>query len=147
MGLIDLLGKLESDSEFERGDGASDEWIAEAEGRLDVKFPDSYRKFLQNYGYVSWSAGEIFGQSVEDYFDVVVRTEEERQRKLPEDFAPVPAKSIAIAAYSGGGVYLLHGKDAQRPNIVTEHLDESGYAEERMWSDFERFIEHRVALT
>ncbi len=49
----------------EFGKGVSDEWIAKAESRLNVKFPPSYIWWLKNY-----SGGEIKGEEIFSIYEI-----------------------------------------------------------------------------
>lgn len=42
------------------GDGESEESIAKAEAALGIKFPSSYRRFLQDLGYAEMFGDEIY---------------------------------------------------------------------------------------
>lgn len=67
--LIEKAGDKVEFADF--GDGVSGKWIIKAEERLGIKFPNSYKWWLENYG-----GGEIFGEEIysiyEQNFDEVV---------------------------------------------------------------------------
>ena len=71
------------------GHGISKEWIALAESRLGVVFPDSYKWWLRNY-----SGGEVYGEEIYSIygldFDIVVGGDivyiNELNRKASSDY-------------------------------------------------------------
>ncbi|HSY65956.1 MAG TPA: SMI1/KNR4 family protein [Terriglobales bacterium] len=66
--------------------GATPTEVADSEKLLGIHFPDSFRRYLTSFGYLSFSDDcELYGlgQGVPKYFDLTRRTIEERTILLP----------------------------------------------------------------
>lgn len=57
----------------------SEEEIILAEGKLNMKFPMTYREIIKQYGVISAGSQEIFGLGVKGNLNVVKATLEERE--------------------------------------------------------------------
>lgn len=111
------------------------------EEQLNTKFPDSYKKFLKKYGYITWSEGDVYGISDDPYFDLLKKNKFARSEALPADFMPLPLDAFAIDKYAGGGYYMLFSADSPRAGQVGLFLSETAYHEEQTWDSFEAFLE------
>lgn len=58
--------------------GVSDQEISDAERKLGMSFPKTYREILSAFGSVDIDSDEIFGLGVEGYSNVVETTLKER---------------------------------------------------------------------
>lgn len=141
MDLINIFKTLQKKDEFECGIPQNEEQIATLEKKLHIAFPQSYRWFLQHYGYAAWSEGVILGSSNFPYYDVITINEYARSEELPEDFISLPLDAFAIDRYPGGGYYMLFSADSSRAGQVGLFLSETGYHEEQTWDSFEAFLE------
>lgn len=92
---------LRGRASVETGRGASQSQIAEAEGALGVSFPDSYRRFLAELGWVSVDSDEIFGlgDGVPGHLELVRVTHSERTEfrpHIPSHLVPLLNEAWAI---------------------------------------------------
>lgn len=67
------------ESDAETFTGVSEQEIVQAEAKLGMKFPETYRAILQEFGSLEIGADEIFGLGVEGYLNVVETTLKERE--------------------------------------------------------------------
>lgn len=130
--------------DFTQGVPASDESINRAERSLGVVFPPEYVDFLKKFGFAGWFGHAISGivensdDEMAEFFDVVANTQGALNRELPANYKQVPAKSIVLEGYDGGGLYLLccNESDYGKVFLVTHA---SKYDVEKEWSDFDEF--------
>ena len=140
MDIDDIYIKIEKDADFECGKKTNDEKIKEAEKELGVAFPDEYRQMIKKYGYLCWSATDVFGISDDEYFDTASRTKKKKEMDVPNEYE-FPEKGNIIAEYAGGGFYFLYGENSSSPGVVIECLDETWWKPERKWNTFREYLE------
>ncbi|TCI28226.1 hypothetical protein EVJ33_14775 [Exiguobacterium sp. SL-10] len=75
MNFLDTI--RESDAETFTGVGEQE--VIQAETELGMKFPETYRAILREFGSVEIDSDEIFGLGVEGYLNVVETTLKERE--------------------------------------------------------------------
>ncbi|MGL4934708.1 MAG: SMI1/KNR4 family protein [Cetobacterium sp.] len=51
--------------------------VEKAEKELNFKFPQKYKEFLEEFGYLCIGSNEIYGLGIEGYLNVVVATKDE----------------------------------------------------------------------
>lgn len=51
--------------------------IKQAEEKLNFKFPQEYKSFLEEFGYLCIGSNEIYGLGIQGYLNVVTTTEAE----------------------------------------------------------------------
>lgn len=66
-------------SQAETFDGVSEKEIQQAEEKLGMMFPKTYRDIVKEFGSVEVDSEEIFGLGVEGYLNVVETTLKERE--------------------------------------------------------------------
>lgn len=141
MDIINIFKNLEQKEEFECGLPQSESQIQDLETSLNVKFPEVYKEFLRRYGYMSWFGGGIYGQSHDQYFDLLRKNRLAREEKIPADFLSLPQDAFIFKEYGGGGYYMLFSADSPRSGQVGLFLNETAYREEQTWESFEAFLE------
>ena len=141
MDLINIFKIIEKKEDFESGIPANGDQIDFFEKKLNVTFPDSYVQFLKQFGYATWSEGEIYGLSENPYYDLLMSNKEAREENVPNDFISLPRDAFIFKEYGGGGYYMLFGADSPRAGQVGLFLSETGYQEEQTWDSFEAFLE------
>lgn len=67
------------ESDAETFTGVSEQEITQAEEKLGMKFPETYRAILHEFGSLEIASDEIFGLGVEGYLNVVETTFKERE--------------------------------------------------------------------
>ncbi len=65
--------------------GVPEEAVKGAEENLSVKFPESYKAFLSDFGGGDIGGEIIFGLSGDEYEDSAIVTQNERENGLPEN--------------------------------------------------------------
>lgn len=140
MDIIEILKKIESNEDFECGEGLDDAGIQSLEKELGMSFPDSYKVFLKKYGYMSWFGDTLCGYSSDNFSNVIYANKKLRARELPEDFFPYPEDAFLIKRYAGGGDYMLFEKGSERSGQVGLFLDETFNQEVETWDSFESFL-------
>lgn len=117
--VLDRIRKME---DVEIGRGATDAEIRAAEEKLGVCFPEDYKRFLKEFGWVSIGSEEIYGlgTDVPSYLDVVKETYWERE----ESGLPVPKSLVPIRNDGAGNLdclatHLLEG--GRCPVVVWYH--------------------------
>jgi len=78
------------------GVGVSEDAVLEAEKKLNVKFADSYKKYLVTYGVVAYSGHELTGLSKSDRTDVVKVTvmEKEINNLVPDELYVIEQTNV-----------------------------------------------------
>ncbi len=137
----EILKKIWEDDDFESGIPVTDEQVSDAEKKLGVEFVESYRKLIKEYGYISWSGGDVFGISNDQYFDTASRTAKHKEMKRPKEY-DFPLDGNIISMYAGGGFYWLYGENATNPGVVIECLDETYWKPERRWDSLDEYLEY-----
>lgn len=66
-------------SHAETFDGVSEKEVQQAEEKLGMMFPETYRDIVKEFGSVEVDSEEIFGLGVEGYLNVVETTLKERE--------------------------------------------------------------------
>lgn len=112
----DLLQRLRSSitGDFSVGEPASAAAIAEAEFHLEVRFPKSYRDFLEVLGALEGSSRQVFGIEAAGVLSVVAESEKCRAERV------VPATAVVIEIDDVGGdpVGFVPSADGAEPTIV-----------------------------
>ncbi len=85
--LKNLIDNWEKDKDFSGGVG--DKEIQEAELKLNVPFPESYKWFLKNYGHGNIGGTTIEGIYNSTYFPVVEATIEMRNHGLEQCYVVI----------------------------------------------------------
>jgi len=88
------------------GEGTSDDWIAKAEGRLQVTFPPSYKWWLKNFGGGTLYGDEIFSIYEMD-FDTVVGGDVVYMNEMERKEAQLPADNLLIYNTDQGESYFI----------------------------------------
>jgi len=112
----DLLNRLrtsESD-DFSAGEPASADEIAQAEHRLQVSFPRSYRRFLEVLGALDVPPTEVIGAGAAGELPVVG----ESLRWRDEGVVPATAVVVEIDGVEGDPVGFVPSADGAEPAIV-----------------------------
>ncbi len=111
-----LLNRLRTSvsSDFSAGEPASADEIEQAEHRLQVSFPRSYRRFLEVLGALDVPPIEVFGAGGAGELPVV----EESLRLRAEGVVPGTAVVIEIDGVEGDPVGFLPSADGAEPEIV-----------------------------
>ena len=83
----DLIMEIEKSHKIFKTEGASKEQIYEAEKDLGLKFPSEYKKYLEDFGAISFGSIELTGLNIEKYAHVVYLTKKELERNpnFPKD--------------------------------------------------------------
>ncbi|HEX8209404.1 MAG TPA: SMI1/KNR4 family protein [Longimicrobium sp.] len=112
----DLLNRLRTSvsDDVSAGEPVSADEIAEAEHRLQVSFPRSYRRFLEVLGALDVPPVEVFGAGAAGVFPVV----EESVRWRDEGVVPATAVVIEIDGVEGDPVGFVPSADGAEPAIV-----------------------------
>lgn len=112
----DLLNRLRTSVsvDFSAGEPADADEIDEAEHRLQVSFPRSYRRFLEVLGALDVPPCEVFGAGAAGEFPVV----EESLRWREEGVVPARAVVIEIDGVEGDPVGFVPSADGSEPEIV-----------------------------
>lgn len=108
----DVAEVLRAHPQGDLGEGATDDEISRAETDLGVVFPESYRRFLRDFGWAGVSGHfELFGlgPGVPRHLYVVGMTRSERSDFMP----PTPHHLIPVLNDGGGNLYCL---DTARDN-------------------------------
>jgi cell wall assembly regulator SMI1 len=87
------------------GRGANPEQIAAVEKRLGLRFPKSYRHYLQNYGWCRFSHQELYGlgTDVPSHLELIRNTLSERQDMGP----PLSPLLVPVMNDGAGNHYCL----------------------------------------
>lgn len=113
--------RLHHAPDAEVGGGATEEEISRAEGELAVRFPETYRQFLREFGWVALGPLEVFGlgHRMPPFLDVVRNTQSEREEAVP----PLAHRLIPIANDGGGNLFCLDigGRDNGAPVVFWSH--------------------------
>lgn len=137
---FNLIEKNKERSDFEALD--DDKLIIEAEKKLGVSFPPSYRSFLLNYGCGGVGSSEIYGIIKSNPYgfgvpNAIWLTLDEREKwNLPHQF-------IIIGDTGDGDWYVL---DSSKPNkdgeypVVICYYDGDNYHTEKIHEDFGEFL-------
>jgi antitoxin YobK len=118
--IIKLIVKSGNVVEFaDYGDGISEEWIIKAEERLGFVLPNSYKRWLRNYG-----GGEINGEEIysiyEQDFDTVVGGDIVYVYELNKKNNNYSDEKVVICETDDAVFYfdLSHRRDDERVHIV-----------------------------
>lgn len=100
--MIDRARELLSRRNVLPGNGVSDRDIRSAEGVVGP-FPDDYRYFLREYGWVSVEHLEVYGlgSDIPEYLDVVRMTLLERS----EPGSPIPDSYVCVMNDGSGNLF------------------------------------------
>lgn len=75
---MNYLAEIKS-SDAETFSGVSEAEVQQAEKRVGMTFPETYRAIVKEFGSLEVGSDEIFGLGVEGYLNVVETTLKERQ--------------------------------------------------------------------
>ena len=111
MGYVELRNRLQSRSDIQHGDGATESQIVEA-SRLIGTLPSDYANFLQDFGWLMVGPQDVYGlgDDVQPNLNVVRMTQAERSD------AGLPDNLIAIHGDGGGNYACI---DCEAVNIGT----------------------------
>lgn len=100
-----LSSALRTRAGVEFGTPVSMEEVASAEDQLGVRFPQSYRFFLIEFGWVSFGPFELYGlgTGIPDYLEVVTVTLSEREEAMPR----LPERLVPLMNDGGGCLHCL----------------------------------------
>ncbi|HST59334.1 MAG TPA: SMI1/KNR4 family protein [Longimicrobium sp.] len=117
----DLLHRLRASSsgDFSAGNPASAGAIAEAESRLGVRFPLSYRRFLEVLGELEVPPREVFGITSSGDFSVVAQSVLWRNERV----IPATAVVIEVDGMEGDPVGLIPSANGAESPIVRWEQD------------------------
>ena len=106
----------------DRGSGATEQQICEAEKDLDCIFPIQYRQFLSTIGWCSLGPHEVFGlgNDIPDFLNVIMQTLFERK------LSPNIGSHVAIFNDGGGNIVWLNclrGAIVQRDHDTGQIVD------------------------
>lgn len=113
----DLKRELETDPEIRSGQGATSEEIQNAERALGVPFPSTYRRFLEDFGWLDGYGDRVFGlgADVPAANDLVRETLAERTEFRPY----LPPHLIPLHNDGAGNLAALDTKrDGDDPPVV-----------------------------
>jgi hypothetical protein len=120
------------------GEGATNDEIQKAETRLGLRFPDSYRMFLKEYGWGYFGSLELIAglgsdipEGWEPGVDVVKVTTQEREGPLS-----LPDPMLPFYTNGAGDWYAMDCsrlKDGQAPIVLISH--EKASLGEDAWED------------
>jgi hypothetical protein len=101
----------------DRGDGATEAEILEAESLIGA-FPQDYRQYLKEFGWVVIGNNEVYGlgRGVPDYLNVARMTLVERQ----EPAVPLPGSYVCVMNDGGGNLLCFDSgqvRDRERNTI------------------------------
>lgn len=111
--------RTSTSDDFSAGRPASAGAIAEAESRLEVRFPLSYRRFLEVLGSLEVPPREVFGLDSSGDLSVVAQSVQWRG----ERGAPATAVVIEADGVDGDPVGFAPSADGEEPPVVRWELD------------------------
>ncbi|WP_020559638.1 SMI1/KNR4 family protein [Thiofilum flexile] len=103
-----IIKAIEEKFKLYKTKGASDELIAEAERQLNLRFADDYKKYLSQFGAISFGSTELTGLNIDSYANVVSVTLKEIQRN-----ASFPKNSIVLENTGVEGLLILQKEDGE----------------------------------
>ncbi|KZN34357.1 hypothetical protein N480_22400 [Pseudoalteromonas luteoviolacea S2607] len=120
--------------------------IASMESDLGIAFPEEYKKFLMQYGYIEWFGHTIYGYATDEDYHTVLCTKELREDELPHNFKRIPNEGCVLESYGGGGYYFLYSEESEKAGRVSLFLDELYGQEAHSWGSFGEFLEYMLGL-
>lgn len=101
-----ILKRVQMLDSFESGAGASSDEIRRAENLLQVKFPTSYRLFLENWGWMAIEHLEFYGlgSDVPHHLNLIRITMSERKEAVPA----LNSKLVPLLNDGAGNLYCLN---------------------------------------
>lgn len=127
---MDLISTINMMSGLCVGAGASEKEIAQAELRLNVRFADDYREYLERYGVAQMDGRELTGIGAVDHLDVVDVTQECREDApdLPSSWYVLEDLGIegrTVWQNLDGVVYLVSpdGEAVKIANSLQEYIE------------------------
>ena len=143
MSISAMLRQMESSAVRERGTGATDREIADAETAIGDRLPTSYKVFLSTFGWARIYYDPIFGvgPSVPLEYGLVRHTMGERYEFEPN----IPHHLIPVMNDGAGNHYCLdtanfHGEECPVVFWDHEHEDGSDQAPGPVSPSFDRWI-------
>ena len=120
--------------------GVSQEIIDNAEESLGIRFPDSFRRFLESYGAAMGDGWEVAGlgnapdeEEPPMWVDVVVFTRQMRRAMGPQ----LPEQFIPISSTAGSVTYFLDVSEREYSPVLAFG---PGIEEERVADSFNEFV-------
>jgi cell wall assembly regulator SMI1 len=117
----ELIRRLRSRREAEFGRGATPQEIEQAEERLGVQLPESYKAFLGYFGWASLEGLELYGlgDDVPAYLDLVRVTSSERTQMRPR----LPRYLVPLTNDGAGNHYCLDVGSGEQGECVIVFWD------------------------
>ncbi|WP_166113520.1 SMI1/KNR4 family protein [Pseudoalteromonas sp. Z9A5] len=157
--IMSLAEKLEN-FRCRRG-GAPQVQIKGLEEKFKITLPESYKTFLEQYGFCLWFGDTVKGlvpledeyegdEDEEDFKDddVIRATEYYHQQYDNEDeYQSVPEHGLVINSYDGGGYYFLFSEESERAGEVGLFLTETYGQEESKFESFTDYLSFLVTGT
>lgn len=109
-----ILDQLQKQKGFRQGIPQTELQIKTVEKSIGLTLPVSYKKFLKQFGFATWSTGYLFGIDENKDFDMPTLLMEAQTRKYPPEFAEHPLDAIPIDDYGGTGYMMLFTKESPR---------------------------------
>ena len=138
-----------------RKGGAPQVQIKGLEEKFKITLPESYKFFLEQYGFCLWLGNSVPGlvplDEDHEYYeedDVIGATEYYHQRYDNNDeYQSVPQHGLVINSYDGGGYYFLFSKESERAGEVGLFLTETYGQEVSKFNTFTDFLSFLVTGT
>jgi len=120
--------------------------ISAIELELKVTLPATYRKLLEEVGWIGWFGTSIFG--VEDGSEHgttdATKSERESLAKYPKILAPLPQYGNIIAEIFGGGFCFLYAMESERAGQISAHAPDERYQEVQYWDSLEDYFDYLI---
>lgn len=124
-----LKAEIEQQYRLFHAKGCSVEQVIAAEKQLGLQFPDEYRRYVLEYGAISFGSHEFTGLNVEEHIDVVQVTLLERSVR-----ESLPADCIVVQLLGIEGLTIIQDSDG-----AIFQIDEAG-RRERIADSFAVYI-------
>ena len=148
--IIKIVKHAQKIKNFEcRKGGASLLEIGNLEKKFKISLPESYKYFLEQYGFILWFGDNVLGLVPldEEYEeeDVIRATENYHQRYDNKDeYQSVPRHGVVINSYDGGGYYFLFSLESDRAGEVGLFLTETFGQEVSSFNSFTDYLSFLV---
>jgi hypothetical protein len=96
----DVLRRLREAGQGRHGTGADERHVAQLEQELRVTFPEGYRSFLREVGWLSFTGTEVLGlgEDVPPGLDIRAVADEAHRGGLPQNLVPF-ARDASLGIY------------------------------------------------
>ncbi|MBH0055580.1 SMI1/KNR4 family protein [Pseudoalteromonas sp. SWXJZ94C] len=154
--IINIMGQAQKLENFRcRRGGAPQVQIKSLEEKFKITLPESYKTFLEQYGFCLWCGDNVKGLIPldEDYEyyeeDDVIRASEYYRKRYDnkDEYQSVPQHGLVINSYDGGGYYFLFSQESERAGEVGLFLTETYGQEESKFNTFTDFLSFLVTGT